>query len=193
MIDIEKLKAAALAVKDWELSDAWLDTSEDDPAAVVGHIDEDGRTYPVAIVDCDQYDQGGDSIKVAKFYAAANPYITIELIEQLEKAEKDAANYKAQLAESQAQNVTLRETLRVMHDGYFKTEEHETMCELALSTEPDATALNELIAKAGEVMRERCLFEIDPKNYTNDFAQGVVYGCCDEIRALPGVTMEDLK
>ena len=71
-MELQELKALAAAVKDWgNYTDAWLDQSEDEPAAVVGHIDDDGNTYPVATVDCDQYYAAADSLKLAKFYAAS--------------------------------------------------------------------------------------------------------------------------
>lgn len=47
----------------------------------------------------------------------------------------------------------------------------------ALALPADTSALEALIARAGEVMRERCIEVID----------------CDAIRALSGVTLEDLK
>ena len=79
-MNINKLEELAKAVTGWSNCDkAWLDTSEDTPAAVFGHIDEDGNTYPVATVDCDQY-YSGDSLNLAKFYAATNPSAILELI-----------------------------------------------------------------------------------------------------------------
>ena len=94
MNDLNKIKAAALAVCSWKLGTAWLDTSEDESAAVVGHIDEEGNEYPVITVDCDLYFQGQDSMPLAKYYAEANPSAVIELIERLEAAERDAALYR---------------------------------------------------------------------------------------------------
>lgn len=99
---IDRLDELAESVKGWSNCDiAWLHHSEDDPAAVVGHIDRDGNMYPLATIDCDQYMQGGDSIKVAKFYAAANPQAVRELIAmlrematQLIECRKDAARYQ---------------------------------------------------------------------------------------------------
>lgn len=80
-IDLQDLKALAEAVKGWgNCTEAWLDTSEDYAAAVVGHIDEDGNAYPVTVIDCDQYYRGADSLKLAKFYAAANPAMVLRLI-----------------------------------------------------------------------------------------------------------------
>lgn len=53
----------------------------------------------------------------------------------------------------------------------------------ALALPQDNTALREMIAKAGEVMRERCKDE------------AFLHGHCidNEIRALPGVTLENLQ
>lgn len=137
-----------------------------------------------------------EKLKAAALANVTDPDAVIELIERLEKAENDAADYKAQLSESQAEIARLRKSIDYigsLNSAEKLSIEITRVCRYELAAPSDATALNELIDKAGEVMRERCLFEIDPKNYTNDFAQGVVYGCCDEIRALPGVTLEDLK
>ena len=90
-IDINELRRLAQAVSGWSnCNQAWLDQSEDAPAAVVGHIDEDGSTYPVATIDCDQYYAGHQSLPLAKFYAAVNPAAVSELLDRLEAAESDA-------------------------------------------------------------------------------------------------------
>ena len=92
--EIYMLRALAAAVTQWgNANQAWLDTSEDTCAAVVGHIGEDGETYPVIVVDCDQY-YSGDSLPLAKFYAAANPATLIALLDALEAAQRDAARYR---------------------------------------------------------------------------------------------------
>lgn len=89
MIDIDSLKRVAKAVNQWSnCNKAWLDTSEDDSCAVVGHIDDDGNCYAVATIDCDQYYAGQDSLPLAKFYANSNPAIILELIECLESSDK---------------------------------------------------------------------------------------------------------
>ena len=83
--ELQQLKTLAEDVKGWSnCNTAWLDTSEDFPCAVVGHISVDGETYPVAAVDCDQYYAGGDSLKLAKFYAACNPETVLRLIAAIE-------------------------------------------------------------------------------------------------------------
>ena len=79
-MNINELEQLAKAVPGWSnCNKAWLDTSEDVSAAVVGHINEDGECYPVITVDCDQY-YSGDSLNLAKFYAAANQSAILELI-----------------------------------------------------------------------------------------------------------------
>ena len=67
------------------------------------------------------------------------------------------------------------------------------MCDEALDTPTDTSALEAMIQKAGEVMRERCLSEIDPKYYTHGLLKEVVEGCCGDLRSLPNVTLEDLR
>ena len=93
-MELEKLKALAEDVTQWSnCNQAWLDQSEDEPASVVGHIDDDGETYPVMTIDCDQYYAGQESLKLAKFYAAANPDAVLNLIRAVEmhRSERDHA------------------------------------------------------------------------------------------------------
>lgn len=86
--ELEELKRLAEVVKGWSnCNKAWLDTSEDESAAVVGHINEDGCAHPVATIDCDQYYAGQDSLPLAKFIAAANPSAILDLLRQLEEAQ----------------------------------------------------------------------------------------------------------
>jgi len=94
------LKLLAEAVAGWgNCTEAWLDTSEDDASAVFGHIDEDGNTYPVAVIDCEQYYAGHDSLKLAKFYAAANPTAVLNLITELASRDAEIESLRQQLSE----------------------------------------------------------------------------------------------
>lgn len=81
-----ELKRLAEKVKGWSSCNAaWSIVDEDDPeylTAAVGAIGEDGEEYPVAIVDCDNYFAGSDSLHLANFYAAANPQAVLEIIKQ---------------------------------------------------------------------------------------------------------------
>ena len=97
-MELQKLKALAEEVKQWSnCNEAWLYHSEDEPAAMVGHIDDDGNAYPVATIDCDQYYEAQDSIKLARFYAAASPETVLRLIAMIE-----AHNDKGQRTERSA-------------------------------------------------------------------------------------------
>ena len=99
MIDINELRRLAQAVSGWSnCNQAWLDQWEDPPAAVVGHINEDGETYPVATIDCDQYYAAHESLQLAQFYAAANPATIIELLDSLEAAEKERDALRNEIA-----------------------------------------------------------------------------------------------
>lgn len=117
-------------------------------------------------------------------------------------------DYKAQLAESQVREAKLRDVLtQVREQCLFSDDEGEigvsneaqidlllfdAICMAIKST--DASALNELITKAGEVMRERC-FQLTrrPHNWLGDQAQAYCNEVQRNIRALPGVTLEDLN
>ena len=100
MIDINKLRRLVQAVSGWgNCNQAWLDQSEDIPAVVVGHIGEDGETYPVVTIDCDQYSAAGQSLPLGKFYAAANPAVINEILNRLEAAEKERDALRAELTD----------------------------------------------------------------------------------------------
>jgi hypothetical protein len=91
-------------------------------------------------------------------------------------------------AESEARERQLREALE-NHSGNYRLTKAECLAVNALLEQPtDATALREMITKAGECMRERC---------ANKCAEGDEWAhglwCEESIRALPGVTLEDLK
>lgn len=151
-IDIDKLERLASAVSGWSnCSQAWLDTSEDDTAAVVGHINEDGATYPVATIDCDQYYHGGDSLPLAKFYAAANPATVLELIGEVRRL-------RAELAASQAREKVKTEALDMLtRNGRVPpTAKAFSKAKYAASIPTDDTALRKAIRAAKEEIRERC-------------------------------------
>ena len=103
-------------------------------------------------------------------------------------------DYKAQLAESQAREAKLQESMAwvslIFTDDTLAHEREPELwlpsLEQAIATPSDATALNELIAKAGEVMQERAAVECE-KNY--NFSKPLA----SAIRALSEVTLEDLK
>ena len=68
----------------------------------------------------------------------------------------------------------------------------------ALAQPADTTALQAMIAKAGEVMRERCAKACTDRSAetdADDFDEWDQsnYSCAEAIHALPGVTLEDLK
>ena len=122
MIDTKELRRLAQAVIEWSnCNQAWLDQSEDAPAAVVGHIDEDGTTYPVATIDCDQYYAASQSLPLAKFYAAASPAAISELLERLEAAEKerDELRAKTEAMERQEPVEWQSRTRPVWNDGMW--------------------------------------------------------------------------
>ena len=85
-MNIEELKRLAELNAGWSnASSAWNDMINEG-GAVVGHIDEDGNKYDVAVVDLVQYDGfEGDSLQLAKFYAAANPAAVLSLIAEIEQ------------------------------------------------------------------------------------------------------------
>lgn len=62
-----------------------------------------------------------------------------------------------------------------------------------LATPSDTSALEAIVKKAGEKMRENCITAAGPEDsYQDDWIRAKV-DACDAIRALPAVTLEDLK
>ena len=116
-ININELRRLTQAASGWSnCNHAWLDTSEDVAAAVVGHIDESDETYPVATIDCDQYYAAHQSLPLAKFYAAANPATISELLDRLEAAEKSDAESLAMYRKARDERDALRKALEKIAD-----------------------------------------------------------------------------
>lgn len=141
-------------------------------------------------------DQENDQLAKARDYHVLNAKAVYaecsELRQQL--AEKDAEIAKAtdqknrmwfELAAAQAQIRQLRTALveiRAMQPGITPTYRR---ADNALAQPADTSALEAIVKKAGEVMRERCeACMCDLGVYDSPQAA---------IRALPGVTMEDLQ
>ena len=102
-----------------------------------------------------------------------------------------------QLAASQAREVTLRasfdQLLQATEVSNVTTSTLEVVCRRARMLPTDDTALREMIVKAGEVMRERCVVVL--QGITDEYYDEEVSATWLEkdIIALPGVTLEDLQ
>ena len=117
-----------------------------------------------------------------------------ELKADVERIKTIADNYYALTVESKAREVQLREAFR---DYKWNKDEWGFIRSVteALAIPQDTTALSALIAKAGEVMRERCADGcsdslIEHITFAEHFA---IKNCAKAIRAPPGVTLEDIK
>lgn len=100
-----------------------------------------------------------------------------------------------QLAAEQAKNVELRDALNRLQEagnGEYDNEFYaaNSAATKTLSAPSDTSALEAMIAKAGEKMREKAEDE-----FSNPFRDTVFKwdAAIDIIRTLPGVTLEDLK
>lgn len=97
-----------------------------------------------------------------------------------------------QLAAEQVKNVGLREVLKTIYEDFdcdknahdYGTDCRCCIAEKALSTPSDTSALEAIVKKAGEVMRERC---------ASESCRSHEYDATKAIRTLPAVTLEDLK
>lgn len=94
-----------------------------------------------------------------------------------------------ELAASQFREQQMREALQVAAEVHALAYRVRNTAINALALPQDTSAMEALIAKAGEVMRERCAHEADPFELKNALATDIAKG----IRALPGLKLEDLK
>ncbi len=80
------LRALSNAVKAWACcNEAWPHAEHFD-VAVVGGITE-GEQYPLAQIEADTYGTDGESLKLAQFYAAANPGAVLALLDRIAELE----------------------------------------------------------------------------------------------------------
>lgn len=117
----------------------------------------------------------------------ANKNITIDcLTEQLATVTEQKNRMWFELAASQAREQQLREALHKLaclgNGAHYGTSDGNRIAQVALALPTDTSALQAIVAKAGEVMRERLLYLR---------AEGVMYPA--DIRALPAISLEDLK
>ena len=117
---------------------------------------------------------------------------------------QECESLRQQLAASQAREVQLREAVRQNHEWHNNYDEYggypeSELCEVnteALALPQDTTALGAMIAKAGEVMRERCSdsaqTEMDGQNLGSAHWHAARV-CREAIRDIPCVTLEDLQ
>jgi hypothetical protein len=84
MIDTTKLRELAQAAEGYGSCKYAWPHDEHDGVAVVGQI-HDGETYPVAEIDTGQYFANEEAIKLAEFYAAANPATVLALLDELDR------------------------------------------------------------------------------------------------------------
>ena len=188
MIDIKELRRLTQAVSGWSnCNQAWLDQSEDVPAAVVGHIDEDGNTYPVATIDCDQYYAARQSLPLAKFYAASNPAAITELLNRLEAAEKSDAESLAMYRKARDERDALRAALQ-----------HEADCVEAAKAEIKAlrAKIAEMeeqgpVAWLHETRRDSDVVTDAVKHVWGKVAVGAMAAYSIPLYALPGAKGED--
>ena len=117
-------------------------------------------------------------------------------------ADSQAFDSWQQLAAAQLQNTQLREALHYSlgawhYDGV--SDEHGSIFQEAnnrCDQPTDTSALEAMIAKAGECMRERALVPCKELSECEDNStkyRAAADFCGLAIRALPGVTLEDLK
>ena len=81
-IDKERLRVLVEAATGWSNCDKVWPHAEYDEISVLGAICEEGVQYPVAEIDADTYGDDGDSLKLAQFYAGANPAAVLALLSE---------------------------------------------------------------------------------------------------------------
>lgn len=173
---------------------------------------------PVAYVDEDDDNKWATLVDDLDIKLNAPLYTAAQLTEAYEAGKRDqAAELEAaraeierkmsagqfvleQLAAEQVKNVGLRELVkhfalidlgRNLLPGDFGL--WVLRARKAIATPSDTSSLEAIVKKAGEVMRENCITAAGPEDsYQDDWIRAKI-DACDAIRAIPAVTMEDLK
>ena len=83
-IDTTKLRELAQSAEGYGSCEYAWPHDEHDGVAVVGQI-HDGEKYPVAEIDTGQYFANEEAIKLAEFYAAANPATVLQLLDEIDR------------------------------------------------------------------------------------------------------------
>lgn len=100
-----------------------------------------------------------------------------------------------ELAAEQATNMRLREALEHFFPDWrsYTPLNWRYKAVEALSTPSDTSALEAYVTKAGEKMRVNCITAAGPEDsYQDDWIRAKA-DACDAIRALPAVTLADIK
>ena len=84
MIDTTKLRKLSQDTEGYGSCKYAWPHDEHDGVAVVGQI-HDGEKYPVAEIDTGQYFADEEAIKLAEFYAAANPATVLALLDEIDR------------------------------------------------------------------------------------------------------------
>lgn len=112
-----------------------------------------------------------------------------EMTVEVESATKAVADfYEKQLAAIQLREQQLREALGHYRGRYGNSGNMELRADEALALPADTTALSAIVTKAGEVMRQRAILP-----FIQDHCEYFGREITDAIRALPAITIEDLK
>ena len=145
-LDKERLRVLAEAATGWSNCDKVWPHAEYDEISVLGAICEEGVQYPVAEIDADTYGDDGDSLKLAQFYAGANPAAVLALLSENAAKDKQLAAY-ATLVKS------IEERQRLASNEHAKSIEARD----SLQSERDANSIltTENAALAAEVERLR--------------------------------------
>lgn len=146
--------------------------------------------------------ESADGYTIGEFYGSTNPmWDSVPGARQAQENAKFVVDSSERIAElekllaaSQLQNTQLREALTNLYYEFERTREWACLpiamvrARASIAIPADTTALEAMIAKAGEVMREELIAKCIALGAISSDGRFV-----DEIRALPGVTLEDLK
>jgi len=177
------LRALSNAVKAWACcNEAWPHAEHFD-VAVVGGITE-GEQYPLAQIEADTYGTDGESLKLAQFYAAANPGAVLALLDRIAELEVRLVAEARAAAEQKLRADQLAQQHRMqaqMHaQATQQLAELEARKPLPLSDD-DRLRLRSDVARAiWDVMREhedRCdhaLEDVDHKHQVWDCADAAI-------------------
>ena len=214
----DKLQRERLAEKDAEIERLKKPCQTPVPHEIVAQIERTDWTPEQALqfyADQRNFDIVEGRVRIIDNGAVASNALKHLTLDRLElKGDAELSELRQQLAAAQAREQQYREALencRLLAARHRKEEWAAHVLRFCGDAgvigspirNTDTTALEAMIQKAGEVVKKQCVYAINTQknpaqtSYANglvfDPANNMVDKCACAIRALPGVTLSDLK
>ena len=154
----EALRSLAAAVKGWSgITEVWAapvdDGVHDFGITILGHMNEGGNELPTTEIDTYTHGHAGESLKLAQYYAAANPAAILALLDRI--AMLEAAAVKESLTLAQERLRADQMTQRLDMANRLGNDARAELAQLRQAKDSLRAALADIAS--GEIMRSHCV------------------------------------